>query len=120
MSKGLKAKTGYIFILIALFAGCIFSFADRGLAAEDQPTAPSVQSTIQGPVGGTPTDCQQLVDQIQQQKNLISREAGQLKREIAALREDVLRPGIKEIFAGIGYIFGLAGIGIYVNYRRRA
>jgi hypothetical protein len=120
MSKGLKTKSGLIFMLIALFAGCVFIFADRGLAAEDQPPAPSVQNMAQGPAGTTPMDCQQLMEQIQQQRNLISREAGQLKREIAALREDVGKPGIKEVFAGIGYIFGLAGIGIYVSNRRRA
>ncbi|MBF0507315.1 MAG: hypothetical protein HQK57_00105 [Deltaproteobacteria bacterium] len=117
MAQGLKALGGFMVILFALFACFIFAFANRGLAAEDQPAVPSAQSVA--PVGGTATDCPQLAEQLQQQKNLISREAGQLKRELAALREDISKPGLKEVFAGIGYIFGLAGIGIYVNNRRR-
>ncbi len=67
-----------------------------------------------------PVDCARLAELLQQQKNLISRETGQLKREIALLRQDISRPGIQEIFSGIGYIFGLAGVGLYVHSRRRS
>jgi hypothetical protein len=63
-------------------------------------------------------DCQQLAALIDQQKSLISRETGQIKRELAALRDDLSRPGVREIFAGIGHIFGLAGMGLYVHCRR--
>lgn len=117
MAEGSKAFRGCILILVALFACFIFGFAHRGLAAEDQPAIPSVHDAT--PVGRAAVDCHQLAEQLQQQKNMISKEAGQLKREIAALREDICKPGVKEVFAGIGYIFGLTGIGIYVNNRRR-
>lgn len=63
-------------------------------------------------------DCRQLSDLLQQQRSLISREIGQVKREIAALRDDLAKPGSREIFAGIGYIFGLAGVGLYVQSRK--
>jgi nickel transport protein len=55
---------------------------------------------------------------IEQQKALISRETGQLKRELAALREELKRPGMREIVAGIGYIFGLAGVGLYLQAQK--
>ncbi len=119
MAKGLKAKTGHIFILTALLACVLFSFAQLGRAAEEQPAAPPAQGAVQTPAGGAAMDCRQLAEQLQQQKNMLTRELGQIKREIAALREDMGSPGIKEVFAGIGYIFGLAGVGLYVSNRRR-
>lgn len=66
------------------------------------------------------TDCQALEAAIQQQNGLISRETGQIKREIAALRNDLSKPGIRDIIAGLGYIFGLAGIWLYVSRKNPA
>jgi hypothetical protein len=63
-------------------------------------------------------DCQQLADLLQQQRNLISRETGQIKRELVALRDDLGKPGFREIFAGFGYLFGMAGLGLYVHCRK--
>lgn len=113
-----KAGTGFIFILLAVLAGSVFGFAHRGFSAEEQPALAPVMGGA--PAGETAVDCRQLAEQIQQQKNLLAKEIGQAKREIAALREDLNKPGIKEVFAGIGYIFGLAGVGLYVSSRRRA
>jgi hypothetical protein len=39
--------------------------------------------------------------------------------EIAALRADLEKPGIKDVFAGIGYIFGLFGAAAFVAARRK-
>jgi len=63
-------------------------------------------------------DCGELAGLIQQERTAVSREMGQIKREIAALRDDLSKPGLKEIFAGIGYILGLAGVGLYAHCRR--
>jgi hypothetical protein len=104
-------------ILLAVWA----CFGARNARAQDQTgrTAPEESSRPEDATAAA-VDCRELAAMLQQQKSLISRETGQLKREIAALRDDLLRPGIKEIFAGIGYIFGLAGIGLYVHSRRMA
>lgn len=39
--------------------------------------------------------------------------------EIAALRADLAEPGVKDIFAGVGYIFGLFGVAAFVAARRK-
>lgn len=75
----------------------------------DDPIRPEVHDQVQ---------CRKAVELLEQQKSLISREAGQIRRELAVLREELAKPGLGEIFAGIGYIFGLAGIGLYVHSRR--
>lgn len=108
-----------VFLLLLALAGGV---PVGGVTAAQDPSAPvsmpegaSLQSDTLGA-----GDCQKLAALLEQQKQLISRETGQLKREIAALRDDLSKPGIQEIFAGVGYIFGLAGIGIYVHTRRQS
>ena len=105
--------------LLILAAGLVCCGNESASAEEQTGQAVSESSVQQGSeTGAMVMDCQQLAALIQQQKTLISRETGQIKREIAALRDDLAKPGIKEIFAGIGYIFGLAGVGLYVHCRR--
>jgi hypothetical protein len=103
--------------LLILAAGLV-CLGNQSASAEDQAGQAVSETTVQQGSETGAMDCQQLTALIQQQKTLISRETGQIKREIAALRDDVSKPGVKEIFAGIGYIFGLAGIGLYVHSRR--
>ena len=107
-----------VLVGLLILAACLACLGSDDASARDQAgQAASETSDQQGSETGA-MDCQQLAALIQQQKNLISRETGQIKREIAALRDDLSKPGVKEIFAGIGYIFGLTGIGLYVHSRR--
>jgi nickel transport protein len=55
---------------------------------------------------------------LEQQKAQLSRELGQIKREMGLLREELGKPGLKEVFAGIGYILGLAGVGLFIHCRK--
>jgi hypothetical protein len=108
------------FALFLILMTGVVSLATGSAAARDQTGTASTEENA-GQENATPAvDCRELATLIRQQKSLISREAGQLKREIAALRTDLSNPGMKEIFAGIGYIFGLAGIGLYFQSRGRA
>lgn len=52
-------------------------------------------------------------------KQELSRDLRHIRREIAALRADLNQPGMKEVFAGIGYICGLFGVAAFVASRRR-
>ena len=61
---------------------------------------------------------QQLTRLIDEENKRLSEEMRQLKHEIAVLRQEVSRPGMSQIFAGIGYILGLAGVGFYVHTRK--
>ena len=103
---------------LLILAACLGCFAGDNASAQDQAGQAAPEASVQQENATAAMDCQQLAALIQQQKNLISRETGQIKREIAALRDDLSKPGIQEIFAGMGYIFGLAGIGLYVHSRR--
>jgi hypothetical protein len=103
--------------LLILTAGLV-CLGNQSASAQDQAGQAVLEASVRQESDTGAMDCQQLAALIQQQKALISRETGQIKREIAALRDDLSKPGLKEIFAGIGYIFGLAGIGLYVHSRR--
>lgn len=115
----LKNGRGCLFILLAcitvsgiiLRGGPVSAQATRGQAASLGGASGSVAES-------KPVDCSELAGLLQQEKSAISREVGQIKREIAALRDDLSKPGLKEIFAGVGYIFGLAGIGLFFHCRK--
>jgi hypothetical protein len=111
------AMKGGFFLILVLFA-CMAGVEKKSAIAQDQDaqTIPETSSRGQEIKTGA-VDCKELAALIQQEKTLVSRETGQIKREIAALRDDLARPGIREIFAGIGYILGLAGIGFYFHSR---
>lgn len=63
-------------------------------------------------------DCQQIISLLKQQKGLIFRQMGQVKREIAVLKESLSEAGVAEIFAGIGYILGVMGLAYYFSSRK--
>jgi nickel transport protein len=50
----------------------------------------------------------------------LSSDLRRVHREIAALRADLNEPGMKEVFAGIGYIVGLFGVAAFAAARRRS
>jgi len=62
--------------------------------------------------------CDQIIALLQEQKSLLNRELAQVKRELAALRESMSQPGLLEVFAGIGYILGFAGIAFFVQGKK--
>lgn len=49
----------------------------------------------------------------------IYEELRQIKRDLALLHDDLSRPGVRDIMAGLGYIFGLFGVAALVAARRR-
>jgi hypothetical protein len=56
---------------------------------------------------------------LKEQNRKLSGDLRQIQREIAALRTDLAKPGVKDVFAGIGYIFGLCGVAAFVAARRK-
>jgi hypothetical protein len=105
-------------LMVVLVVGLALS-GEEGRAAEDSPALPAAGRILATPADANDTlSCQRLATLIEQQKTFIVRETGQLRRELAALREDLTKPGMREILAGIGYIFGLAGIVLYLRARR--
>ena len=62
---------------------------------------------------------QEIVALLKEQNSKLSNDLRRIQREIAALRADLDKPGIKDVFAGIGYIFGLFGVAAFVASRRK-
>ncbi len=78
-------------------------------AAQEKPAAaqPPVES------------CADLAALLVRQEEHTSRELKQLKRDLAALSQQIEEPGMSEILGGIGYILGIFGVAAYVASRRR-
>jgi len=65
-------------------------------------------------------NCAEAVALLKTQNKKISQEFRQVKREIAALKEAISKPGLKEVFGGIGYILGFLGIIFYFQAKRHS
>ena len=65
------------------------------------------------------TDSQATVELLNEQNRKLSGDLRRIHREIAALRADLDKPGFKDVFAGIGYIFGLFGVAAYFSSRHK-
>ncbi|MDD2468763.1 MAG: hypothetical protein PHI97_32720 [Desulfobulbus sp.] len=77
------------------------------------------QAEEQAVVGTQPDQCQALVTQIEAQNHQLHQELRQIKRELAMLNQNLEKPGVREIMAGIGYILGLFGVAAMVSARRQ-
>ncbi|SPD72913.1 conserved exported hypothetical protein [uncultured Desulfobacterium sp.] len=60
-----------------------------------------------------------VVTLLKAQNSKLSGDLRRIQREIAALRADLDKPGLGDVFAGIGYILGLFGIAAFVASRRK-
>jgi len=66
-----------------------------------------------------PDEIQEVMALLKAQNSRLSKDLRRIQREIAALRADLAEPGVKDIFAGVGYIFGLFGVAAFVAARRK-
>lgn len=65
------------------------------------------------------SDSQAVITLLKEQNKKMSNDLRRIQREIAALRADLGEPGVKDVAAGIGYIFGLFGVAAYVASRKK-
>jgi len=63
--------------------------------------------------------CEEAVALLKAQNDKLTGDLRRIQREIAALRADLDKPGIDDVFSGIGYILGLFGTAAFVASRRR-
>jgi Tfp pilus assembly protein PilN len=66
-----------------------------------------------------PENAQEIITLLKEQNSKLSGHLRRIQREIAALRADLDKPKMKDVFAGIGYIFGLLGVAAFVAARRK-
>jgi hypothetical protein len=96
-----------------VMALAVVSFSQAG-DKEADPVQPSVASP------GASGQCSELVALLAEQEQKNSKEFRQIKRDLAALSQQVAEPGMREIFGGIGYILGIFGVAAYVASRKKA
>lgn len=71
-------------------------------------SVPAVEQAAGDAAAGSVARDSQLADELRR-----------IHREIAALRADLDKPGLPEVFSGIGYILGLFGVAAFVAARRK-
>lgn len=79
-------------------------------------TIPRPTSTVTGPTAApvlSADDIEALV------RKVVSREVAPLKEEILRLNQKLSRPGMTEIFGGLGYIVGLVGVTLWAGSRKK-
>lgn len=109
--------------LVGALAACIALGCVTGIRATHAADGAAFVSSGDSPVSGDQAsepavECRELLKVLEQQKAQLGRELGQIKREIGLLREELGKPGLQEVFSGIGYILGLMGVGLYVHARK--
>ena len=106
--------------LIVLAPCLVLNFHPASLSAEEisNPVGSDIQAMSQDQ--NVTGNCPEAVALLKTQNKKISGEFRKIKREIAALREELSKPGLNEVFGGIGYILGFLGIIFYFQARKQS
>lgn len=92
------------------FILCMFWSAPRYAPCQENKV---IQDSI-----NQPNTCNDLLLRLAQNEQKLSTELRQVKREVALLGQKLDKPGISDIFSGIGYILGLFGAAALVSSRK--
>ncbi len=98
--------------------GLVMVLAMASLSEAGEQVANQEQPPVASPA--TPDQCSELVVLLAEQEQRNAKEFRQIKRDLAALSQQVAEPGMREIFGGVGYILGLFGVAAYVASRKKA
>ena len=112
MGKGLQH--GILSVLLVAPMVLAANIPD-GYAEEERPSVPASATVADEQQG----DCRALMAGIEEHNRKLTQELRQIKREIALLNQNLEKPGVREILAGIGYILGLFGIAAWFAARRQ-
>lgn len=106
--------------LIVLAACLVLYCYPASLSAEEisSPVGSDIQTISEGQ--NVTDTCAETVTLLKTQDKKISQELRMIKREIAALKDALSKPGPEKIFGGIGYIMGFLGIIFYFLARKQS
>lgn len=106
MARGRGISMGWLrgMLLVLCVLLDVMPLAAEEKTAADQPAA----------------SCAELAALIARQDEKTSRELKQIKRDLAALSQQLEEPGLREILGGVGYILGIFGVAAYVASRRQS
>lgn len=115
-----RLRSGFPAVWVVMLGLGLLAFAWSGpaRAAEAGSGGAALAAGGGGAVSAPAPDCERLVQLFDRQREQMASDLGRVKREMAALREDLAKPGMRDIVAGIGYIFGIAGIVLFFQSRR--
>ena len=105
-------------LTVALLSLCSPPIGGAGAplrAEESQPVAHASAAAATAP----DVRCSALAAQLAAQNQQIRHELRLIKRDLAVLNQNLEKPGVAEIMAGVGYILGLFGIAAFVAARRQ-
>jgi hypothetical protein len=108
-------------LFFIFWAACIvLHFYPASLSAEEisNPGGSDIQTMSQDQ--NITDNCAEAVALLKTQNNKIHQELRNIKREIAALKDALSKPGPEKIFGGIGYILGFLGIIFYFLARKQS
>jgi len=110
----------YRLFLIVLAACLVLNFYPASLSAEEisSPVGSDIQTMSQDQ--NVTDNCAEAVALLKAQNIKISQELRKIKREIAALKEALSKPGPEKIFGGIGYIMGFLDMIFYFLARKQS
>ena len=117
MQGGQKIFAGNKWLAAAFWGMTIIGVVSSPSLAEE-PTVPPGQVAVS--TGTSPDQCSEFATLLAKQEQNNAREFRQIKRDLAALSQQVTEPGMREVFGGIGYILGLFGVAAYVASRKKA
>lgn len=98
--------------------GAVSEPQDKTTQQEVPPVKEQVASKAEVSPSLSAEDYRQLAFLIDRGEKNVSEEIRHLKYEIASLREEMKKPGLSEIFGGIGYVLGFLGIAFYMQTRK--
>jgi len=110
----------YRLSLIVSAACMVLYFYPASLSAEEisSPAGSDIQTISEDQ--NVTDSCAEAVALLKTKNNKISQELRMIKREIAALKDALSKPGPEKIFGGIGYIMGFLGIIFYFLARKKS
>jgi hypothetical protein len=112
-------RDGALYSSLMLFLLALLSLTgSAAVSARAEQEVPPPQGT-QVSLDARQDSCSALLVKLEEQNLHLSRELRLIKRDIAALNQNLEKPGIQEIMAGVGYILGLFGVAAWYTARRQ-
>lgn len=112
MTAGMGHKNEWIVPLDEILAAT--GEAPPAASAAAAPENATIQEGSEKPAGAAPFSSAQIEAAVER---AIDRKMAPLIKGMAELRKQ--KTTITDVFGGIGYIIGLAGVGVYIHYRRK-
>lgn len=107
-------------VLAAACLAAIGIFSPSGFS-EAGPVVQAVEASPEAERAGFRPErrsgCEEDLALIKEELDQLSQEMRHLRRDVARLREEVSQPGLEEVMAGVGFIFGLFGVAFFLRAR---